>query len=159
MAGIWILELRVTEDASSQFEHRAYPGNRFLGHRLILEPRRSRSQAEKGNDNKGNETPPSFPVQLEQLHSDSAGRTSDHERSVEQLTADYQKQIAELEERRDIEERQKHELALNLRSVEERSRSELAQLEAQKTQLELQSGAMQVPPIPIHIARRVLEMW
>lgn len=63
---------------------------------------------------------------------------------MEQLTADYQKQIAELEERRDIEERQKHELALNLRSVEERSRSELAQLEAQKTQLELQSGALQV---------------
>ena len=71
-------------------------------------------------------------------------------RSVEQLTADYQKQIAELEERRDIEattarcvkpsssqrsseaktpqsrarqERQKHELALNLRSVEARGRS------------------------------------
>ncbi|CAE7892312.1 Dus1l, partial [Symbiodinium sp. KB8] len=94
--------------------------------------------------------------ELEQLHSDSAGRTSDHERSVEQLTADYQKQIAELEERRDIEERQKHELALNLRSVEERSRSELAQLEAQKTQLELQSGALQVQPTPILCARRVL---
>ncbi|CAE7942332.1 unnamed protein product, partial [Symbiodinium necroappetens] len=90
--------------------------------------------------------------ELEQLHSDSAGRTSDHERSVEQLTADYQKQIAELEERRDIEERQKHELALNLRSVEERSRSELAQLEAQKTQLELQSGV----PAPGKVAKDLL---
>ncbi|CAE7354372.1 unnamed protein product [Symbiodinium sp. CCMP2456] len=93
--------------------------------------------------------------ELERLHSDSAGRTSDHERSVEQLTADYQQQIAELEERRDIEERQKHELALNLRSVEERSRSELAQLEAQKTQLELQSGALQVQPTPLLCSRRV----
>eukprot|EP00435_Cladocopium_sp_Y103_P036116 s306_g9.t1 len=84
--------------------------------------------------------------QLEQLRSESVGKSSDHQRSVEQLTLDFQSRLESLEEQKSLEARQKHELALSLRSVEERSRSDLAQLEAQRDQLELQCTAMGLEP-------------
>eukprot|EP00913_Durusdinium_trenchii_P005342 g4985.t1 len=57
--------------------------------------------------------------QVEQLRSESAGKMTDHQRSVEQLTVDYQRRVEDLEEQRSLEARQKHELTLSLRSVEE----------------------------------------
>ncbi|CAE8687633.1 unnamed protein product, partial [Polarella glacialis] len=70
--------------------------------------------------------------------SDGAGKSSDNERKFTELTAKHACSMEDLEARLCLEERQKHELALNLRSVEARSRADLAQLEAQKTQIELQ---------------------
>eukprot|EP00933_Yihiella_yeosuensis_P021285 TRINITY_DN16873_c2_g1_i1.p1 TRINITY_DN16873_c2_g1~~TRINITY_DN16873_c2_g1_i1.p1 ORF type:complete len:839 (+),score=277.16 TRINITY_DN16873_c2_g1_i1:312-2519(+) len=81
---------------------------------------------------------------VNKLEQDGAGRNSDHERTLEALVADHKRQVEASAEQKELEERQKHELALNLRSVEERARTEIEQLEAQKAQLELQFSALQV---------------
>lgn len=86
----------------------------------------------------------SLRAEVEALHTTGAGHAEDHQKTLDTLIADHRRQVEELTSRRDLEERQKHELALNLRSVEERCRSEIEQLEVQKAQLELQFNALQV---------------
>jgi len=83
-------------------------------------------------------------AEVEMLQKDSDGRMSDATRSLEMLASDNKKRVEELEAQREMEERHKHELAINLRSVEDRARADLEQLEVQKSQLELQLGALQV---------------
>lgn len=82
--------------------------------------------------------------QVDLLQKDGAGRLSDLQRKISDLTGDHGKTVEELQKRAEIEERQKHELALNLRSVEDRCLAEINQLEAQKAQLEISFGALQV---------------
>lgn len=81
--------------------------------------------------------------EVDQLRHEGEGQLGDHQKKLDNLVSDHQKRVDELDKSRELEERQKHELALNLRSVEERARSEIAQLEAQKAQLELQHRTLQ----------------
>jgi len=81
--------------------------------------------------------------EVSNLQQDGAGKVSDHQRQLDGLTAEHQRRMDELAQRGDFEERQKHELTLNLRSVEERARGELARLEADKANLELQLTSLQ----------------
>jgi len=82
-------------------------------------------------------------AEADDLEQEGAGRVNDHREKVEGLLAEHQKRVEDLESRAGLEQRQKHELALNLRSVEERARSEIVQLEAEKSQFELQLSTLQ----------------
>lgn len=79
-----------------------------------------------------------------QQQSAGQGRAEDHQRTLDGLAEDHQRRTEELEQLRAVEERHKHELMLNLRSVEERSSSEVQRLEVEKNQLDLQVSALQV---------------
>lgn len=81
---------------------------------------------------------------VESLQKDGAGRVNDHQKYLDSLIASHARAMEELQRKLELEERQKIELALNLRSVEERGTADVSQLEAQKAQLELTLGALQV---------------
>ena len=54
-----------------------------------------------------------------ELHKgESVDKSSEHQRSLEQLRLEHRRQVEELEEVKNMELRQKHELALSLRGVE-----------------------------------------
>eukprot|EP00929_Paragymnodinium_shiwhaense_P040668 TRINITY_DN21202_c0_g1_i1.p1 TRINITY_DN21202_c0_g1~~TRINITY_DN21202_c0_g1_i1.p1 ORF type:complete len:857 (-),score=275.11 TRINITY_DN21202_c0_g1_i1:14-2584(-) len=82
-------------------------------------------------------------TELESLRKDGAGRISEHQTRLDSLSAEHRQQLEDVEKQKESEARMRHELTLSLRGVEERARNEMAHLEAQKTQLELQYATLQ----------------
>lgn len=85
-----------------------------------------------------------FHVQVDEMQKGDESTTAAHRNEVEGIMREHQRHVEDLQQRVVFEEREKHELTANLRSVEERWRAELAHLEAQKAQLELQCADAQV---------------
>mmetsp|Transcript_5263 Transcript_5263/g.17071 ORF Transcript_5263/g.17071 Transcript_5263/m.17071 type:complete len:836 (+) Transcript_5263:43-2550(+) len=74
--------------------------------------------------------------ELAQLHEGGASQLTDQRAKLESMIAEHKHRVEQLERGLELEERQKHELALSLRTVEERAYREVAQLEAERSQAE-----------------------
>merc|ERR1740129_1582904 len=81
--------------------------------------------------------------EVSELRRSGDARMGDHKKELNDAIAEHRQQLEDLARRREVEERQRHELTLNLHDVEQRSRAEVSRLEVEKSQLELQLNGLQ----------------
>jgi len=114
---------------------------RALESRLAASEKTCRQQARELEDQQNEDD--ALREEMARLKAEGLGRLSDSQKELDRIRGDFEARVAELERKLEVEERQKHELALNIRSLEEHARNATAQLEVEKSHLEVQVNSLQ----------------
>lgn len=82
-------------------------------------------------------------AEAESMQNDGAELVGDHRKELDEIVSHHSQRYQALEKQMELESRSRHELAVNLRSVEERSRGEIFRLEAEQAQSAVQLSSLQ----------------